>query len=47
VSADGPEEREAERQDAADLEWARIEQDEQRADELRDALIDIMTPVQL
>ena len=44
---DGPEEREFDRQDRADRDWARQQLDEQRADDLRDTLIDILTPVQL
>ena len=44
---DGPEEREAERLEAADRADERQYWAEQRADELHDALIDIMTPVSL
>ncbi len=40
---DGPEEREFERQDRADRDWARQQQEELRADELHDTLIDIMS----
>jgi hypothetical protein len=44
---DGLEERTAVQEEWAESAWERIEHNETRADELRDALIDIMTPVAL